>query len=395
MNLSNQIEQTLPEWRDKFLSYKDLKKRLKLITSTTQDRPTKRLRVDAECSLGMSKEEISFIQLLENELEKFNNFFVEKEEEYIIRLKELRDRIVKAKDSKEKMMRMRKEIVDFHGEMVLLENYSALNYTGLVKILKKYDKRTGDLMRLPYIQKVLQQPFYTTDLLYKLIKESEAILDRFFPATQESEDPTDATESENIQAELSEHKFMESLHMKSTIAALRVLQEIRSKSSTVSVFSLPPLQLNGEGTMKVKSSVKKRCESCQTVKRRGIIYIICSSNPKHKQRQGYCSISHEGTIPTPLFDEAFSNQEVVKLPSLRVSASLAPLLHKRPEPTTIFGWGAVVIAVSGEGETSSYINTFTLALLGPCALNDLNNEIYDKLDCLSIQPFLRFFFDTC
>ncbi|CAN7038091.1 unnamed protein product [Brassica rapa subsp. trilocularis] len=244
-SLSNQIEQTLPEWRDKFLSYKDLKKRLKLITSATQDRPTKRLRVDAECSLGMSKEEISFIQLLEDELEKFNNFFVEKQEEYIIRLKELRDRIVKAKDSKEKMMRMRKEIVDFHGEMVLLENYSALNYTGLVKILKKYDKRTGDLMRLPYIQKVLQQPFYTTDLLYKLIKESEAILDRFFPATQESEDPTDATESENIQAELSEHKFMESLHMKSTIAALRVLQEIRSKSSTVSVFSLPPLQLNG------------------------------------------------------------------------------------------------------------------------------------------------------
>lgn len=53
--------------------------------------------------------------------------------------------------------------------------------------------------------------------------------------------------------------------------------------------------------MKVKSSVKKRCESCQTVKRRGIIYVICSSNPKHKQRQGYCSIAHEGTIPTPLY----------------------------------------------------------------------------------------------
>ncbi|KAH0888542.1 hypothetical protein HID58_050971 [Brassica napus] len=138
------------------------------------------------------------------------------------------------------MMSIRKEIVDLHGEMVLLENYSALNYTGLVKILKKYDKRTGDLMRLPYIQKVLQQPFYTTDLLYKLIKESEAMLDCFF------EDPTvcaDAAESdESVQAE---HKFMESLHMKSTIAALRVLKEIRSKSSTVSVFSLPPLQLNG------------------------------------------------------------------------------------------------------------------------------------------------------
>ncbi|XP_018468610.1 uncharacterized protein LOC108840272 isoform X2 [Raphanus sativus] len=91
--------------------------------------------------------------------------------------------------------------------------------------------------------------------------------------------------------------------------------------------------------MKVRSSVKKRCESCQIVKRRGIIYVICSSNPKHKQRQGYCSMSHEGTIPTtPLFDDSVSNQEVVKLPSLRVSTSLAPLLHKRPEPMTIFGW---------------------------------------------------------
>ena len=136
-------------------------------------------------------------------------------------------------------MSIRKEIVDLHGEMVLLENYSALNYTGLVKILKKYDKRTGDLMRLPYIQKVLQQPFYTTDLLYKLIKESEAMLDCFF------EDPTVSESAESDESVQAEHKFMESLHMKSTIAALRVLKEIRSKSSTVSVFSLPPLQLNG------------------------------------------------------------------------------------------------------------------------------------------------------
>lgn len=29
-------------------------------------------------------------------------------------------------------MKVSKEIVDFHGEMVLLENYSALNYTGML-----------------------------------------------------------------------------------------------------------------------------------------------------------------------------------------------------------------------------------------------------------------------
>ncbi|MEK7076808.1 MAG: 50S ribosomal protein L36 [Patescibacteria group bacterium] len=37
--------------------------------------------------------------------------------------------------------------------------------------------------------------------------------------------------------------------------------------------------------MKVRSSVKKICTNCKTVKRGGRIYVICK-NPKHKQRQG-------------------------------------------------------------------------------------------------------------
>ncbi|KFY85855.1 hypothetical protein V500_08076 [Pseudogymnoascus sp. VKM F-4518 (FW-2643)] len=44
--------------------------------------------------------------------------------------------------------------------------------------------------------------------------------------------------------------------------------------------------------MKVRSSVKKLCEGCKSVRRKGgkkgkgHVYIICSLNPKHKQRQG-------------------------------------------------------------------------------------------------------------
>jgi len=37
--------------------------------------------------------------------------------------------------------------------------------------------------------------------------------------------------------------------------------------------------------MKVKASVKVRCEKCNAVRRRGVVRIICS-NPRHKQRQG-------------------------------------------------------------------------------------------------------------
>ncbi|KAB1208223.1 SPX domain-containing protein 2 [Morella rubra] len=270
-SLSNQIEETLPEWRDKFLSYKELKKKLKLLEPKCGERPAKRPRVKATDSAagegaevsrdekeGMSKEETDFIRLLHDELEKFNTFFVEKEEEYIIRLKELQDRVAKAKDSNEEMIKIRKEIVDFHGEMVLLENYSALNYTGLVKILKKYDKRTGALIRLPFIQKVLQEPFFTTDLLYKLVKECEAMLDRLFPMNEQPASngiadgcvPTTSESNKDdallmMPKELAEIEYVKSLYMKSTISALRVLKEIRSGSSTVSVFSLPPLQVSG------------------------------------------------------------------------------------------------------------------------------------------------------
>ncbi|KAL4029252.1 SPX domain-containing protein 1 [Cucumis melo var. makuwa] len=268
-SLSNQIEETLPEWRDKFLSYKELKKRLKLVEPKGGERPSKRPRIDAAGSCYVedgekddfsSSEEMNFIKLLEDELEKFNSFFVEKEEEYIIRLKELQDRVGKAMDSNEEMVKIRKEIVDFHGEMVLLENYSALNFTGLVKILKKYDKRTGALIRLPYSRKVLQQPFFTTDLLYSLVKQCEMMLDLLFPLNElpstgsNGVDEVDAPTkpgTTNIDdllkatKELSEIEYMESLYMKSTVSALRVLKEIRSRSSTVSVFSLPPLQMNG------------------------------------------------------------------------------------------------------------------------------------------------------
>jgi fucose permease len=53
--------------------------------------------------------------------------------------------------------------------------------TGLVKILKKYDKRSGVLICLTFIQYVLLQPFFTSDILYQIVKESKAMLDQLLP----------------------------------------------------------------------------------------------------------------------------------------------------------------------------------------------------------------------
>jgi len=37
--------------------------------------------------------------------------------------------------------------------------------------------------------------------------------------------------------------------------------------------------------VKVRASVKKMCEKCKLIRRKGVLRVICE-NPKHKQRQG-------------------------------------------------------------------------------------------------------------
>ncbi|MQF70214.1 50S ribosomal protein L36 [SAR202 cluster bacterium AD-804-J14_MRT_500m] len=37
--------------------------------------------------------------------------------------------------------------------------------------------------------------------------------------------------------------------------------------------------------MKVRASVKVRCDKCRIIKRKGVLRVICS-NPRHVQRQG-------------------------------------------------------------------------------------------------------------
>ncbi|XP_059292739.1 SPX domain-containing protein 1-like [Lycium barbarum] len=252
--LKAHIEETLPEWQDKFLSYKDLKKELKLIYPQPKDgdnnRPKKRQRLDDDD--GVTKEVNDFVKLLEEEIDKFNSFFVEKEEDYIIQLKVLKERVAEMRKSNEEVIRVGRDVVDLHGEMVLLENYSALNYTGLVKILKKYDKLSGELLRLPFIQKVLEEPFFETEVLNKLVKECDTLLSHLLYQTEPLR-VREATEGNaggsgerpvKVPEDLAEIKNMENMYFRLTCSALRVLQEIRSGSSTVSMFSLPPMKTN-------------------------------------------------------------------------------------------------------------------------------------------------------
>ncbi len=44
--------------------------------------------------------------------------------------------------------------------------------------------------------------------------------------------------------------------------------------------------IRGEYEVKVRASVKPRCEHCKVIRREGVVMVICSKDPKHKQRQG-------------------------------------------------------------------------------------------------------------
>uniref|UniRef100_A0A7N0ZQU2 SPX domain-containing protein n=1 Tax=Kalanchoe fedtschenkoi TaxID=63787 RepID=A0A7N0ZQU2_KALFE len=208
--LQQHVQQTLPGWEDKYLCYKGLKKALNLLPISEAD----------------------FLSLLDNEIDKFNAFFMEKEEDFIIRHQELQRRI-RMVAYQEQMSGIRKDVIDFHGEMVLLINYSNINYTGLAKILKKYDKRTGAMLRLPFIQKVIEQPFYMTDLVSKLVKECELTIDAVFPLANKVEGHVSCSGIRSGGDGI----------FGNTVAALLTMQEMRRGSSTYSHFSLPPLNL--------------------------------------------------------------------------------------------------------------------------------------------------------
>ena len=63
----------------------------------------------------------------------------------LVEMQELQDRVAN-KDSNEELMKIGREIVDFHGEMILLENYSALNYTGKCLFFLSWNKCLHELL---------------------------------------------------------------------------------------------------------------------------------------------------------------------------------------------------------------------------------------------------------
>lgn len=166
----------LPELHQLFVSYKQLKKRLKRLPER-QELVRQRVRVAGgelpEVDVReVRQQEEAFVQVLDQDVQNFNSLFLDKEEDNVIRLSSLEDDAAAA-ETPEQVHAVYKRFVNFHGELLLMVHWSILAYTGLVKILKKHHKRTGLLVRAPHLDNLLSQPFCSVELTTNLIKKAE------------------------------------------------------------------------------------------------------------------------------------------------------------------------------------------------------------------------------
>ncbi|KAK9908432.1 hypothetical protein WJX75_007754 [Coccomyxa subellipsoidea] len=170
--LRNSAAET-PELQSLFLCYKHLKKRLKRLPERHAADPENN---PEDVSDEVAQRQRNFVLTLNEDVQQFNELFMEKEEDSVIQLRTLEDAAKESRDV-EAVSRVFKEFVDFHGQMLLLVHWSILAYTGLVKILKKHHKRTGLLVRAPHLDNLLSQPFCSVELMTELVRKAEQNID--------------------------------------------------------------------------------------------------------------------------------------------------------------------------------------------------------------------------
>jgi hypothetical protein len=121
---------------------------------------------------------------------------------------------------------------------------------GLVKIIKKYDKRTGGVLSLPFTQRARHEPFFATEPLRRLVRECEVNLELLFPMEAEVLEPGSSSnlkQNDDVASRdpTSSQDVETSDVYRSTIAAMKAIQGLRRASSTYNPLSLSRF-FNGE-----------------------------------------------------------------------------------------------------------------------------------------------------
>jgi len=152
------VETRMPQWSDHCINYKALKQAIKQGTHRAEDAARE------------------FTLLLDQHVEVVNNFYMERIEEGVIILHALHhhgEKVRSGNGKPEHRTACQRSLVSIHFQLLLLQNYVALNFTGITKILKKFEKRFEIPIRNDYIGAIVELPFYRCDALGDLVEETE------------------------------------------------------------------------------------------------------------------------------------------------------------------------------------------------------------------------------
>ncbi|KAJ2959917.1 hypothetical protein NQZ79_g4698 [Umbelopsis isabellina] len=157
----------IPEWEDKYVSYNTIKKLLKASTDSKQ-----------KAVFGETEEE-EFVTQLDSELEKVQAFHSQQMEE----IRQSIDKCATQIDAIDRLDESSKEHseLDTYAEQVnrladwinKLSNYAQVNYTAVIKLVKKHDRHVSYRVRPLFLIRLKQCSFWKQDYEPLLLQLSE------------------------------------------------------------------------------------------------------------------------------------------------------------------------------------------------------------------------------
>lgn len=178
------------------------------------------------------------------------------EEDLVIKLQTLDSALHTA--NPEDKLQYYPSLVQFHGEIISLLHWGILNFAAVAKILKKHDKLIPNApLRTVFMNAIQQQPFYSTDLLERLAKKCEVLIDEVTPGHTGSS-PLEAVDEAEAEAP-------PQLNLKKTLHAIRTWRDLGDNAhtpSTVLPYSKPiPCTMQSSTGKRVRSGDEIQADS--------------------------------------------------------------------------------------------------------------------------------------
>lgn len=198
-NLLRETAEGLPEVRDLYLAYKRLKKLLREVAQCRE-------AGNVEDSVQLQSQ---FISDVNSCLQQVNETFIEKEEEVVILFDNL-ERAATAVESLSESQRITQRFADFHGKLLLFMNTTMLTYVCILKIMKKYHKKTGQMVVNLQPAQLREMPIGSTEIISSIVFRSEQTINsliskqkQFLKDESSSEEVTGTSEVESQDSTIS------------------------------------------------------------------------------------------------------------------------------------------------------------------------------------------------